>query len=70
MKKSCYTVTRLDESLNEPDVGMKVKDLCRKHGISAATYYNRKAKYGGMSASEPKRTKEQDPEYASSTPVC
>ena len=43
---------------------MKVKDLCRKHGISDATYYNWKAKYGGMNASELKRTKELEAENA------
>ena len=43
---------------------MKVKDLCRKHGISDATYYNGKAKYGGMNASELKRTKELEAENA------
>ncbi len=43
---------------------MKVKDLCRKHGISDATYYNWKAKYGGMSVSELKRTKELEAENA------
>ena len=43
---------------------MKVKDVCRKHGISDATYYNWKAKYGGMSVSELKRTKELEAENA------
>ena len=43
---------------------MKVKDVCRKHGISDATYYNWKAKYGGMEASDLKRMKELEAENA------
>ena len=43
---------------------MKVGDICREHGISDATFYNWKAKYGGMSASELKRFKELEAENA------
>ncbi len=43
---------------------MKVKDLCRKHGISDATYYNWKSKYGGMEASDLKRMKELEGELS------
>jgi len=64
MKKARFTETQIVGILNEADAGMKVKDLCRKHGISDATYYNWKAKYGGMSASELKRTKELEAENA------
>ena len=64
MKKSRFTETQIVGILNEADAGVKVKDLCRKHGISDATYYNWKAKYGGMSASELKRTKELEAENA------
>lgn len=39
-----------------------MKELCRKHGISDATYYNWKSKYGGMSASDLKRLKEPETE--------
>jgi len=48
--------------LNEADAGIQVKDICRKHGISDATYYNWKSKYGGMSASDLKRMKELEAE--------
>jgi putative transposase len=43
---------------------MPVKELCRKHGISDATYYNWKSKYGGMSASDLKRLKEMEHELS------
>jgi putative transposase len=64
MKKSRFTETQIVGILNEADAGLKVRDVCRKHGISEATYYNWKAKYGGMSASELKRTKELEAENA------
>jgi putative transposase len=64
MKKPRFTETQIVGILNEAEAGMKVKDLCRKHGISDATYYNWKAKYGGMNASELKRTKELEAENA------
>ena len=64
MKKSRFTETQIIGILNEGDAGIKIKDICRKHGISDATYYNWKAKYGGMSASELKRTKELEAENA------
>ncbi len=50
--------------LKEADAGNKVKDICRRHGISDATYYNWKSKYGGMSASELKRLKETEAELS------
>jgi putative transposase len=43
--------------LKGADAGMKVKEIFRKHGISDATYYNWKSKYGGMGASDMKRLK-------------
>lgn len=43
---------------------MKVSDVCRQHGISSATYYNWKSKYGGMEASEMKRMRELEEENA------
>ncbi len=50
--------------LKEADAGNKVKDICRRHGISDATYYNWKSKYGGMSAAELKRLKETEAELS------
>ena len=64
MKKSRFTETQIISILNESDAGVKVKDICRKHGISDATYYNWKSKYGGMSASKLKRMKEIEAELS------
>ena len=64
MKKSRFTETQVFSLLKEADAGMKVEELCRKHGISSASYYNWKKKYGGMDASEIKRLKELEEENA------
>lgn len=50
--------------LKEQEAGAKVADLCRKHGISEATFYNWKAKYGGMEVSEAKRLQALEDENA------
>jgi len=64
MKKSRFTESQIVGILKEADAGMKVSELCRKHGISDATDYNWKAKYGGMSASELKRMKDLEAELS------
>lgn len=64
MKKSRFTETQIVAILKEVDVGMTVKDVCRQHGISDATYYNWKSKYGGMNASDLKRMKELEQELS------
>ena len=64
MKKSRFTESQIVAILKETDAGMKVADVCRKHGISQPTYYNWKSKYGGLSVSDLKRTKELEAELS------
>lgn len=56
MKKR-FTEIQIIGVLKEAEAGKKVTDLCRQHGISEATYYNWKAKFGGMSISDAQRLK-------------
>lgn len=62
MKKTRYTESQIIKVLNEVEAGRAVKDVCRECGISDATYYNWKSKYGGMTASDIKRLKELEDE--------
>jgi putative transposase len=64
MKKTRFTETQIVAILKEQETGIKVSDLCRQHGISDATFYNWKAKYGGMDASELKRVKQLEEDNA------
>lgn len=64
MKKSRFTESQIVAIIKEADSGMKVADICRKHGISQPTYYNWKSKYGGLGVSELKRIKELEAEHA------
>ena len=51
MKRSRFTETQIVSILKEVDAGRKVKEICRRHGISDATCYNWKSRYGAMNAS-------------------
>jgi putative transposase len=64
MKKARFTETQIVAILKEADRGIPVKEVCRKHEISDATYYNWKSKYGGMEASDLKRMKELEQELS------
>jgi putative transposase len=58
MRKSKFTEQQIVSILKQHEAGLKVADICRENGISAATFHNWKAKYGGMDASQLKQIKE------------
>jgi putative transposase len=62
MKKSRYTETQIFQILKEAESGIPVPELCRKHGMSDASFYKWRAKYGGMDTSMMKRMKELEEE--------
>jgi putative transposase len=62
MRKRRFTEQQIIKVLKQVEGGRSVQDVCREYGVSQATYYNWKAKYGGMEASDIKRLKELEAE--------
>ena len=57
MKRLRFTEEQIISVLGEQEAGAKTADVCRRHGISTATFYAWKARYGGMEVSEARRLK-------------
>jgi putative transposase len=64
MKKSKFNESQIISILKQQQAGMTVSDICREHGISQATFFNWKSKYGGMDLNNLKRMKELEAENA------
>lgn len=64
MKRSRFTEEQIIGMLREQEAGMKTADVCRKHGISEATFYKYKAKFGGMDVSDARKLKVLEDENA------
>ena len=62
MKKSKFTEEQIISILKEQESGMKVAEICRKHGIADQTFHNWKKKYGGLTVSELRRMRELEQE--------
>jgi putative transposase len=64
MKRSKFTEEQIIGILREQEAGMRTADVCRRHGVSTATFYAWKSKYGGMEVSDAKRLKALEAENA------
>ena len=64
MRKSRFTEAQIIGMIKEQEAGLPTVELCRKHGLSPATFYKLKAKYGGMDLSDAKRLKQLEDENA------
>ena len=64
MRKSRFTDAQIIEMIKEQEAGMATTEVCRKHGLSPATFYKLKAKFGGMELSDARRLKALEDENA------
>ena len=64
MRKSRFTDAQIIGMIKEQEAGLPTAELCRKHGLSPATFYKLKAKYGGMDLSDANRLKQLEAENA------
>ena len=64
MRKSRFTEAQIIGMIKEQEAGLPTAELCRKHGLSPATFYKLEAKYGGMDLSDAKRLKQLEDENA------
>jgi putative transposase len=64
MRKSRFTEAQIIGMIKEQEAGMTTAEVCRKHGLSPASFYKLKAKYGGMELSDAKRLKQLEDENA------
>lgn len=64
MKRSRFSEEQIIGILREQESGEKTADVCRRHGVSTATFYKWKARYGGMDVSEARRLKALEDENA------
>ncbi len=64
MRKSRFIEAQIIGMIKEQEAGLPTAELCRKHGLSPATFYKLKAKYGGMDLSDTKRLKQLEDENA------
>ena len=64
MKRSRFSEEQIIAMLKEQEAGVAMTDVCRKHGVSSATFYKWKAKYGGLEVSDARRLKALEDENA------